>query len=104
MPDNVDLKSTTRCYVECISNVHSAVREMIQDKAESSRKDLADAHAQYAELWSESLVGLSAVAWSDEKQEAAVPLLLDWDDLRLQLIRKNRKLINLKKRYVTGKA
>jgi hypothetical protein len=41
----------------------------------------------------------------DEKSEdvETVPLLLDWDDIRLKLQRKNARLINLSKRYVSGK-
>ena len=101
--EKVDLKSATRCYIECISNVHCAAREMIEDSATASRKLLEDAHKQYAEVYDGSLVGLSACAMSGERQFSSVSLLLDWDDIRLQLIKRNRKMINLRKRYVTGR-
>ena len=101
MGEEVDLKSATRCYIECISNVHCAARKMIEDSANTSRKLIIDAHKQYAESYSESLVGLSACAWSDGEQVSSVPLLLDWDDIRLKLLKRNRKMTNLQKRYVT---
>ncbi len=66
--EKVDLKSATRCYIECISNVHCAAREMIEYSANTSRKLLEDAHKQYSEVYDGSLVGLSACATSDERQ------------------------------------
>ena len=101
--EKVDLKSATRCYIECISNVHCAAREMIEYSANTSRKLLEDAHKQYSEVYDGSLVGLSACATSDERQISSVSLLLDWDDIRLRLIKRNRKMVNLRKRYVTGR-
>jgi len=33
---------------------------------------------------------------------SSIPLLLNWDDVRVSLQKRNRKLTNLRKRYVTG--
>jgi hypothetical protein len=104
MREKVDLKSATRCYIECISNVHCAVREMVRHSASASRELIEDAHSQYAKVCDQSLVGLSACAWSDDGERvSSVPLLLDWDDLRLKLIDRNGKMTNLRKRYVTSR-
>lgn len=103
MGEKVDLKYATRCYIECISNVHCTAREIVESSVAASRELLQDAHKQYAEVYKDSLVGLSACAISDDGQIASVPLLLDWDDIRLQLMKRNGKMTNLRKRYVTGR-
>lgn len=107
MDEKVDLKVTARCYIECLSRVHAKVRQMISETSKTARILLEKAHKQYSELCDGSLVGLSACAWLEEdddiRQVASVPLLLDWDDIRLRLIKKNGELVNLRKRYITGR-
>ncbi|MDO9230748.1 MAG: hypothetical protein Q7U03_14440 [Syntrophales bacterium] len=101
--DKVDLKSATRSYIESISKVHDAVRELVRKSVQDSRLNLEEAHTQYSKVYKESLVGLSACIINDCGIIETVPLLLDWDDVRVKLQKRNRKLINLKKRYVTSK-
>jgi hypothetical protein len=102
LDEKIDLKSATRCYVECISNVHFAARGMVTSAADASRGLLMDAHKQYSEVYEGDLVGLSACEYSGRKQISSVPLLLDWDDVRLELTQRNRRLTNLRKRFPTG--
>lgn len=103
LEEDVDLKAATRSYMESISNVQETVREMIAEPVKSSRALMEDAHRQYGYLYSGSLVGLSAVKWSGERQVSQIPLLLDWDDIRIKLQKRNAKIVNLRKRYVTGR-
>jgi hypothetical protein len=102
MDEKIDLKAGTRSYIESISNVHESIRSMIADSISSSRKLIEDARHKYSEVYSDSLVGLSAVKWGNHKRVASIPLLLDWDDVRVDLQKRNRKLTNLSKRYATG--
>ena len=102
MDDKVDLKAATRSYVESISRVHDSARTMISDSTDCSRKLIEETHRRYSKEYSDSLVGLSAYKWDSNKQIASIPLLLDWDDVRVSLQKRNRKLINLSKRYATG--
>lgn len=101
--DKVDLISSTRCYIESLSNVHEAVRQMIKTSVANARKLLEVAHSQYREVYDKSLVGLSVCLQSEDEIVEYFPLLLDWDDVRIKLQKRNRKLTNLKKRYATGK-
>ena len=103
IPDKVDLKATTRCYIESLSKIHNTVRELIQESVQKSRLKLEDAHSQYSKIYSESLVGLCACKTDDQKLVETVLLMLDWDNVRVELQKRNRKLVNLRKWYVTGK-
>ena len=98
MDDKVYLKAATRSYIESISRVHDSARNMIAESTGCSRKLIEDAHRRYLEKYSDSLVGLSACKRDGHKQIASIPLLLDWDDVRVSLQKRNRKLINLSKR------
>ena len=102
MEDKVDLKAATRSYAESISRIHDSARSMIADSTDCSRKLIEEAHRRYSEEYTDSLVGLSACKRDGHKLIASMPLLLDWDDIRMSLQKRNRKLINLSKRYATG--
>jgi hypothetical protein len=102
LDEKIDLKAATRCYVESISNVHESARSLISESVTSARELIEKAHRRYVSIYNESLVGLSACACSDEGMVSSIPLLLDWDDVRVKLQKRNRKLTNLRKRYVTG--
>jgi hypothetical protein len=80
---------------------------MIAESSKVARALIEKAHKQYSEAYDGNLVGLSACAWSDEEDDiteiSSVPLMLDWDDIRLRLIERNGEMVNLRKRYVTGR-
>ncbi|MHC4277614.1 MAG: hypothetical protein ACYSWY_09530 [Planctomycetota bacterium] len=102
LDEKIDLKAATRSYVESISNVHESARSIIAKSVKSARELIEGAHYRYLAVYSESLVGLNAEKWEDERQVSTVPLLLEWDDIRVELQKRNRKLTNLRKRYATG--
>jgi hypothetical protein len=104
MPPNVDLKVATRRYLESLSNVHAGVRGLIEASIDNARRTLEDAHKRYGESYDGSLVGLIACKFDGKKYIETVPLLLDWDDVRIKLQQKNSRLTNLAKRYVSGKS
>lgn len=103
--DEIDLKIATRSYIESISNVHHSIRDMITDTTNSSRESIEKARLMYLEKYNEGLiVGLHASKKDGDKQIESISLLLDWDDVRVKLQARNKKLVNLGKRFTTGMA
>ena len=102
LDEKIDLKLATRSYMESLSNVHESVRSIITESVKAARELIENAHRRYADIHKGSLAGLSACKCSNKKLVCSVPLLLDWDDVRIELQMRNRKLINLRKRYVTS--
>jgi len=102
MDEYVGLKMATRRYIESISNVQDSARSMIAKSVANARHLIEDARRRYAEVSNGDLVGLCACKWDDGKESAAVALLLEWDDIRKTLQARNRKLVNLSRRYVSG--
>jgi hypothetical protein len=102
-PDRIDLKVATRGYIESLSEAHATVRELIKEPVQKSRLMFQEAHNQYRSGYAESIIDLSACMIRGQEPVETIPLLLEWDDVRIKLQNRNGKLINLKKRNVTGK-
>lgn len=104
MTQDVNLLAATRKYVESLSSIHQFVRDLISVSIAAARALIEAAHTKYVKVFDGGLIGLSALEVGDEGVRLSVPLLLDWDDVRLQLQKRNRQLVNMAKRYVTSKA
>jgi hypothetical protein len=104
LTDDVDLKVACRSYVESLSAINEYARQLTSETLQAARAVIEAAHEQYAEIYHESLIGLTAFAYDQEQSISSVPLLLDWDDVRTELQKRNGRLVNLRKRYVSGKA
>lgn len=102
-PEKIDLVKMARQYVESISSINEFVRELINEPTKSARTTIESAHQQYSETYLESLVGLTAQQIKNDKIITSIPLLLNWDDVRLNLQKRNQHLGNLSKRYLTSK-
>jgi hypothetical protein len=102
-PDEIDLKSTTRNYVESFSKMHGAARELIKESVQKARQNIEDAYRQYRKVYGEASGSLSAHMLTEQGVVETVPLMLYLDDIRMKLQKKNQTLIHLDKRYVTGK-
>lgn len=104
MPEEVDLIYASRCYVESISKVHVLIREMINQYVDKARKLLLQEISNYEKLNNGKALGLTAFSMSNQKNIIKkFGIFLDWDDVRIKLKQKNNKLVNLHKRYVSGK-
>jgi len=103
-PDEIDLKKTVRKYVEAISRVHIGARALVQESILAARSAIEKAISRYRTEYSGSMVGLFVIRVSDEGEFVdRIPVMLEWDDIRVQLEKRNKLLRNLSKRYVSSK-
>lgn len=103
MTQDVNLLAAARKYVESLSSIHQFVRDLISASITTARALIESAHSKYSKEFNGSLIGLAALEVGEEGVRLSVPLLLEWDDVRLQLQKRNRQLVNMAKRYVTSK-
>jgi len=101
--EEIDLKATTRGYVESISNIHHSVRKNIDDSVIAARQLIERAQEQYATSHPADIVRLAASRESGGKVVSSISLLLDWDDVRQELVRRNRRLRHLRRSHVTSR-
>lgn len=101
--DKIDLKLSTRAYIERISGIHGAVRKIVDASLSECRELIEKAICSYKDSDKEKV--LSLYAWCIDGNEIVekVLLILEWDDVRLRLVSENPELKNLHQRYVTGK-
>lgn len=109
MPEKVELTTAIRVYVSSINRIHVKIREAALDYIDSSRVLIDEYIEKYLELTSNP-VGLYAYKVNSDYSTSPlnsnvldkVLLTLKWDDIRLELKERNRKINKLEKGYVTG--
>ncbi len=104
MPDEVNLRSATRSYIEAISRIHKQAREKIEKTVDSSRLYLDRAIMDYMVVYEKEPIGLHAYEYQGEEKIDEVLILTKWDDVRRELVKRNGELVNLRKRYVSSQA
>jgi hypothetical protein len=102
MPEEVDLLASTKKYIEGISEIHVHFRELFSTQVQEARNIILASHKKYSRQYIGSLVGLCAFELENSVVKNTIPLLLDWDDVRIKLEKSNPKLTNLSKRFVTN--
>lgn len=108
LPDSVDLATAVRSYMGSLNSAHLEIRTLLKEAVNSSRSIITaaiDSHLGGREDASgKAAVGIRAQRLEGNHVIESVPLLLAWDDVRLKLNERNRKLINLHRRHVTGRS
>lgn len=102
-PAKIDLKSTTRSYLESFGRVHDLVRTLIKPFIEVARPKIENAIQKYEKVSQRKPLGLSGIEYDDRGEMLrSFPLLLDWDNIRLKLAERNKKLVNMSNRCVSS--
>lgn len=98
---DVDLTAACRRYIESLSAINQFARNLTADSVRALRQTIERIHKRYSGLYSGSLVGLTVLTFKEGRETSSVPLLIDWDDVCVELQKRNGQLVNLRKRYVT---
>lgn len=94
-PDKIYLRQTLREYMQEVNGIHLTLRSLVKDDVDASRKMIETAIADYGQAQggkhgtSPTGIGLESRHCRDQSVVEAVPLLLNWDDLRIALAKKN---------------
>jgi hypothetical protein len=100
---NVNLKAATRRYIESLSKIQETARKLVKPSVDGARSTIESAITRYRTEHSGPLISLSAMEFSGGNRiKSKTPLLLEWDDIRLELESRNPVLINLHRRHATG--
>jgi hypothetical protein len=104
MPEKINILETIREYVNIISGIHDHIRGLLRCKVADSRHLIESIMKSYAQEYTEKISGLKVAHINDEKEIESVPLFLKWDDVRRKLEKKNYRINNMGKRFVTSKS
>lgn len=86
-PDKIDIRRLARQSVQEVGVAHLTLRKLAEEHVARARSAVETAIRDYKEAGAQSIIGLGARRVGDA--DADVPLLLDWDDVRLQLVDKS---------------
>lgn len=86
-PEKIDVRLRIRRSVEELGVAHLELRKVSEEHVKQARSAIEAAITDYKEAGANSVIGLGARR--ADRAGAHVPLLLDWDDVRLQLVAKN---------------
>lgn len=102
-PDQIDLLTVVRKYLESLGDVLHAVRSLADTRVSAAREVVSRMIGDYAHFAGSPPVGLTAYVETEVGGLESTPVFLDWDDIRLELAKRNASLANLSKRYVTSR-
>ncbi|GAF93189.1 unnamed protein product, partial [marine sediment metagenome] len=103
LEDRIYLKQMIRKYIECLSEVQDRVRNIVSGRLSAAREKINEYINRFKNEVDDDTNGLYALAYDDNRQrQDKIPILLNWDDLRILLEQKNKVLTNISRYYVTG--
>lgn len=104
--EKTDLVKSTRVYVGSYSNVHGKIRKLIECNVTAARKNIEEAINKYKDASNGETLGVYAYSVKldnpNDKTIEKFPVILDWDNVRLSLYKKNMTFPNISKWYVSG--
>lgn len=104
MPEQVVLTLVIRDYLQCIGDLHKIVRSHVTERVTEARRTIEGHLSEYSKENNGSVIGLTAFRTDHQGRKESVPLLLDWDDVRIKLIARNSGMVALGRHVVTGRA
>lgn len=84
LEEKMDLKRSIRGHIDFISQVHKQFRELTNEKTINARNEFEKIFEKYSEY-----KFLYVAQKVDDKIKIELPILLNWDNIRLEMIKKN---------------
>jgi hypothetical protein len=104
LPEQISIVGCIRHHMEGIWRLHTHLMKEHAGIPKAARESVASAISRYETETADRSLGLHALAYESEfDTQESVPMLLDWDDARIDAEKRIGNLNNLHKRYVTGK-
>lgn len=88
MPDEIDVKDCVRSYIDSVGIIHSKVRNLLSSVIDEARENLENMHTRYKQQYDVKTVSLSVIYFENGEKNEEVPILLEWDDIRIKLQKK----------------
>lgn len=88
-PEKIDVRHRLRMSMVALGEVHMALRELLAIDVNGARSEFDRAISDYRAAGADSAVGLAARLVGKEALD--VPVLTNWDDIRIELVKKNSR-------------
>ena len=99
----LDITDLTRAYLEGLWTVHDTIRVLVKDHIKSCRLTIQAAVEEYGKINNGKVLGLAAAAMRpDGTMQSHTNIFEDIPNRLDRLSRRNRSLVNLRRRYVSN--
>jgi len=98
-----DLRKSTRLYLQSLSVIQNKIRELVNGNVNQARAYVIEMQDKYTQVSQAGVVGLAACVKADGIYTSKVPLIVEWDNIRIKLKTRNSNLQNLARRYISSK-
>ena len=102
-PEKVSLKLTTRSYIESLRKIHKEIRNHISASVDLSRQHIAESHRLYSKFRNKEIKYVEARKIDNKTVLTKIPLMLEWDDQRIELQERNNTYKKLNRSYISTK-
>lgn len=96
--EKIDLKKVIRVYADFISHVHQKFRKLTNEKTLNARNEFEKIFQKYSEH-----KFLYVAEKVNDEIKVELPILLNWDNIRLEMIKKNRVPTAFKRHSINTK-
>lgn len=103
LPDQIDLMGYIRKYLSCIAYFHQFGRDRAREPVKAAREALSSCVTEFCSRSGAIPPGIYLVVTESGKITSQNALTLEWDDVRMELEKRNHYRPNLEKNYATGK-
>lgn len=100
--EKISIIPAARKYVEALSAIHREIRAKTGSVISAARELFQQKIEKHEAQAGQRIPGLSAIAKSNGVVQERIPVFLDWDEVRISLIKKNPAADNLSKHYITS--
>lgn len=101
--EKLDVLSMVRIYIEKLGDIHASLRSTLQSRVDAATVLLRGAVTKYSDETGESTTGIVfGFSESDTTVEAYQAIPLDVIDLYHHLVSQNRRIVNLRRRFVSN--
>lgn len=98
LDEKIDLKKAIRVYIDFISQIHQKFRDLTNEKTINARNEFEKIFEKYSEH-----NFLYVAQKVDDEIKVEIPILLNWDNIRLEMIKKNRVPTAFKRHSINTK-
>ncbi|MDD2641135.1 MAG: hypothetical protein PHS65_09105 [Arcobacteraceae bacterium] len=98
LDEKIDLKKNIRVYMDFMSRVHQKFREFTNQKTQSARNEYEKIFKKYPEH-----KYLYVAQKVDDEIIVEIPILLDWDNIRLEMVKQNKVPKGFKRHTINTK-
>lgn len=103
-PEKIDLLHASRVYIESLGAIQHSARKALEPAISTASSTTTNTIKRYRKFSKSTAVGLTAYEKAGDNILQKIPVFIEWEEIRLELSKRNGTLTNLRRRFVSSKS